>query len=146
MNPRRWALPGRAQPRLRSGSDDPTTPEAIRLIGSRGRGLAKTPPFVFTQRPVLTVHQFIEELHKRTPHWPDEGQLEAFHRAGLLVPIYAIRADPRGSAVSYAIEPAALSNLGHGDVQRRSEEDVSDALQRLPIRPTPLTAGDVLMQ
>lgn len=70
----------------RPASSDPAAEDSLRLLDE---------PFVFTQRPVLTVHQFIDELHKRTPHWPDEGQLEAFHRADLLVPIYAIRADPK---------------------------------------------------
>lgn len=72
--------------RRRSASSVPEAEDSLRLLDE---------PFVFTQRPVLAVPQFIEELHKRTPRWPDEGQLEAFHRAGLLVPIYAVRADPR---------------------------------------------------
>lgn len=52
-------------------------------------------PFVFTQRPALTVSNFGSELRQRKVAWPEDGQLEAFHRAGLLVPIYAIRYDPR---------------------------------------------------
>ena len=52
-------------------------------------------PFVFTQRVALTVSDFGKELRERKVAWPDPGQLEAFHRAGLLVPIYAIRCDPR---------------------------------------------------
>lgn len=50
-------------------------------------------PFVFTQRPALTVSDFGKELRERKVAWPDEGQLEAFHRAGLLVPMYSIRYD-----------------------------------------------------
>ncbi len=51
-------------------------------------------PFVFTQRAALPVHNFGEELRKRKVAWPDEGQLEAFHCAGLLVPVYAISYSP----------------------------------------------------
>jgi hypothetical protein len=53
-------------------------------------------PFVFTQRPALTVEAFGKELRERNIiTWPEPGQVEAFHRAGLLVPIYSIRCDPR---------------------------------------------------
>lgn len=52
-------------------------------------------PFVFTQRAALTVDAFGKELRERKVAWPEHGQLEAFHRAGLLVPIYSIRYDPQ---------------------------------------------------
>jgi hypothetical protein len=53
-------------------------------------------PFVFTQRPALTVRAFCDELKKRRiDMFPRANELEAFHRAGLVVPIYEIVADPR---------------------------------------------------
>ncbi len=53
-------------------------------------------PFVFTQRPALTVETLRRELReRRVGGWPDSSQLEAFHRAGLLVPIYSIVCDAK---------------------------------------------------
>ena len=53
-------------------------------------------PFVFTQRPALTVRAFCDELKKRRIDlFPNANELEAFHRAGLVIPIYSIEYNPR---------------------------------------------------
>ena len=53
-------------------------------------------PFVFTQRPALTVRAFCDELKKRKIDlFPNANDLEAFHRTGLVVPIYSIEYNPR---------------------------------------------------
>ena len=67
-------------------------------------------PFVFTQRPALTVDAFGKELRERNiVSWPEPGQLEAFHRAGLLVPMYSIRYDARLVRKRAAVEGQPLS-------------------------------------
>lgn len=67
-------------------------------------------PFVFTQRPALTVDAFGKELRERKiVSWPEAGQFEAFHRAGLLVPIYSIRYDARLMRERAAAEGRQLS-------------------------------------
>ena len=46
-------------------------------------------PYVFSQRHLLNTQDFISEAERRGCRL-DLGQLEAFHRAGLLVPLYQI--------------------------------------------------------
>lgn len=97
-------------------------------------------PFVFTQRPALTVRTFCDELKKRKiDMFPNANELEAFHRAGLVVPIYAIEYSPRvirsrGQAEGRSLTKEhirraldATSTYGHDLVEER---DIGDL--RLP--------------
>lgn len=93
-------------------------------------------PFVFTQRPALTVSDFGKELRERKVAWPDEGQLEAFHRAGLLVPMYSIRYDAHLVRERAAAQGRKLSHddirglldftntFGHGLIDEREVGDL----------------------
>lgn len=66
-------------------------------------------PFVFTQRQALTVDGLIRELRKRKVGWADQGQIEAFHREGLLVPIYSVAYDPADVRSRAAADGRSLS-------------------------------------
>lgn len=73
------------EPTRKSGDDDQ---EPLRRVLDE--------PFVFTQRPALTVRAFCDELKRRKIDlFPNANELEAFHRAGLVVPIYSIEYNPR---------------------------------------------------
>lgn len=74
-------------------------------------------PFAFSQRAALTVDAFGKELRERKVAWPEQGQLEAFHRAGLLVPIYSIRYDPR-----------LIRSRARADGQRLSRDEIRHVL------------------
>lgn len=76
-------------------------------------------PFVFTQRQALTVDALTKELRERDVAWPDRGQLEAFHRAGLLIPVYSI-----------TYSPALIRTRGKAEGRRFSRDDIRGSLDR----------------
>lgn len=70
-------------------------------------------PFTFTQHRALTVERFGDELRCRKIIWPEPGQLAAFHRLDLLVPIYSI-----------VYDPAVVRARARADGRRFSRDDI----------------------